>query len=103
MSTATLTIEVPDIGDFDDVPIIEILVSAGDTVAVEDPLVDARVGQGDDGRARAGGRRRQGDPRSLGDQVSQGSALMTIEGPDAAAAVAAVERAGEPRRRGGAG
>ena len=38
--SATLTkVEVPDIGDFDDVPIIEILVSVGDSVAVEDPLV----------------------------------------------------------------
>ena len=32
-------VTVPDIGDFADVPIIEILVAAGDTVAPEDPLV----------------------------------------------------------------
>jgi pyruvate dehydrogenase E2 component (dihydrolipoamide acetyltransferase) len=32
-------VEVPDIGDFEDVPIIEILVSPGDTVAVDDPLL----------------------------------------------------------------
>ncbi|MGZ4350485.1 MAG: biotin/lipoyl-containing protein, partial [Solirubrobacteraceae bacterium] len=32
-------VRVPDIGDFDDVPVIEILVSVGDEVAVEDPLV----------------------------------------------------------------
>ena len=32
-------VAVPDIGDFADVPVIEILVSAGDQVAVEDPLV----------------------------------------------------------------
>ncbi len=30
---------VPDIGDFTDVPVVELLVSVGDTVAVEDPLV----------------------------------------------------------------
>ena len=30
---------VPDLGDFDDVEVIEILVSVGDTVAVEDALV----------------------------------------------------------------
>lgn len=36
----TLTaVEVPDIGDFDDVPVTEILVAVGDTVALEDPLV----------------------------------------------------------------
>ena len=32
-------VAVPDIGDFTDVPVIEILVSPGDEVAVEDPLV----------------------------------------------------------------
>jgi dihydrolipoamide dehydrogenase len=32
-------IRVPDIGDFEDVPIIEVLVSSGDTVAPEDPLI----------------------------------------------------------------
>ncbi len=32
-------VRVPDIGDFDDVPVIEVLVSVGDSVAVEDPLV----------------------------------------------------------------
>ena len=32
-------VKVPDIGDFTDVPVIEVLVSAGDTVAAEDPLI----------------------------------------------------------------
>ena len=36
----TLTeVAVPDIGEFSDVPVIELLVAVGDTVAVEDPLV----------------------------------------------------------------
>jgi pyruvate dehydrogenase E2 component (dihydrolipoamide acetyltransferase) len=36
----TLTeVLVPDIGDFSDVPVVELLVAVGDTVAVEDPLV----------------------------------------------------------------
>jgi pyruvate dehydrogenase E2 component (dihydrolipoamide acetyltransferase) len=34
-----LKVAVPDIGDFGEVPIIEILVAVGDTVAVEDPLI----------------------------------------------------------------
>jgi pyruvate dehydrogenase E2 component (dihydrolipoamide acetyltransferase) len=34
-----LQVKVPDIGDFGEVPIIEILVAVGDTVAVEDPLI----------------------------------------------------------------
>src|SRR4051794_35124978 len=36
---AAQEIRVPDIGDFTDVPIIEILVNSGDTVAAEDPLL----------------------------------------------------------------
>ena len=34
-----MIVEVPDIGDFTGVPIVELLVSVGDTVAVEDALV----------------------------------------------------------------
>jgi len=37
--STTIDIIVPDLGDFDDVEVIEILVSAGDTVAREDGLV----------------------------------------------------------------
>ncbi|MGN6866779.1 MAG: biotin/lipoyl-containing protein, partial [Solirubrobacteraceae bacterium] len=41
MSTTSdaVAVEVPDIGDFEDVPVIEILVSPGSEVAAEDPLV----------------------------------------------------------------
>ncbi|HET7731377.1 MAG TPA: biotin/lipoyl-containing protein, partial [Usitatibacter sp.] len=36
---AATEIRVPDIGDFKDIPVIEILVKPGDTVAKEDSLV----------------------------------------------------------------
>ena len=36
---ATLEIKVPDIGDFKDVPVIELLVKPGDKVAKEQSLV----------------------------------------------------------------
>jgi pyruvate dehydrogenase E2 component (dihydrolipoamide acetyltransferase) len=35
----SIDIKVPDIGDFTDVPVIEIFVKVGDTVKAEDPLV----------------------------------------------------------------
>ncbi len=35
----TLTVVVPDIGDFDAVDVIEVLAKPGDTVAAEDPLI----------------------------------------------------------------
>ena len=34
-----IDIKVPDIGDFKDVPVIEVFVKVGDTVKAEDPLV----------------------------------------------------------------
>jgi dihydrolipoamide dehydrogenase len=37
--TGSLDVLVPDIGDFTDVPVAEILVSVGDEVSAEDPLV----------------------------------------------------------------
>ena len=36
---STIEVKVPDIGDFKDVPVIEILVKPGDTVKAEDSLV----------------------------------------------------------------
>ena len=37
--TNPIEVKVPDIGDFADVPVIEILVKAGDSIKAEDPLV----------------------------------------------------------------
>lgn len=38
-SAGKQTLTVPDLGDFDEVEVIEVHIAAGDTVAVEDPLV----------------------------------------------------------------
>jgi pyruvate dehydrogenase E2 component (dihydrolipoamide acetyltransferase) len=80
MSTASAeTVEVPDIGDFDDVPIIEILVSPGDTVAVEDPLVTLESDKATmDVPAPVAGVVKTVSVK-IGDRVSQGAPLMTIE------------------------
>ena len=41
---ATLVkVEVPDIGDFKDVPVIEVLVKVGDAIKTETPLVTLGV------------------------------------------------------------
>ena len=37
--TSIIDVKVPDIGDFKDVPIIEISVKAGDVVKLDDPLI----------------------------------------------------------------
>jgi pyruvate dehydrogenase E2 component (dihydrolipoamide acetyltransferase) len=81
--SATLTkVEVPDIGDFDDVPVIEILVSVGDSVAIEDPLVTLESDKATmDVPAPMAGVVREINV-SLGDRVAQGSILMSLEGGD---------------------
>jgi pyruvate dehydrogenase E2 component (dihydrolipoamide acetyltransferase) len=103
--SATLTkVEVPDIGDFDDVPVIEILVSVGDSVAVEDPLVTLESDKATmDVPAPAAGVVRE-ITVSIGDRVSQGSVLMSLEGGDGDAGggepaeqAAAADRSAEPK------
>lgn len=39
MSEKSMEIRVPDIGDFSDIPVIEVLVAVGDSVSENDPLV----------------------------------------------------------------
>ena len=73
---ALMEVEVPDIGDFADVPVIEIHVAPGDKVEQEEPAGHARVRQGDDGRAGAGGRDGQGARWSRSnDKVSEGTPI----------------------------
>jgi pyruvate dehydrogenase E2 component (dihydrolipoamide acetyltransferase) len=103
MSTTLTKVEVPDIGDFDDVPVIEILVSVGDSVAVEDPLVTLESDKATmDVPAPLAGVVREISV-SLGDRVAQGSVLMSLEGSDGdsgagepAEQAAAADRAAEP-------
>src|SRR5579875_3154502 len=76
------SVTVPDIGDFSDVPIIEILVSVGDTVAPEDPLVTLESDKATmDVPAPVGGTVESIEV-SVGDRVSEGSALLTLSGGD---------------------
>jgi dihydrolipoamide dehydrogenase len=72
-------IRVPDIGDFTDVPVIEIHVSAGDEVAVEDPLVTLESDKATmDVPAPLAGTVKQLSVK-IGDRVSEGSVLLTLE------------------------
>jgi pyruvate dehydrogenase E2 component (dihydrolipoamide acetyltransferase) len=72
------SIEVPDIGDFEDIPIIEILVSPGDTVAVDDPLLTLESDKATmDVPAPIAGT--VGELLvKIGDRVSQGTKLLTL-------------------------
>ena len=77
-------VRVPDIGDFTDVPIIEIHVSPGDEVAVEDPLVTLESDKATmDVPAPMAGTVSQLCVQ-IGDRVSEGSVLLSLERDGAA-------------------
>ena len=77
-----MEVKVPDIGDFSDVPIIEILVSVGDEVAPEDPLVTLESDKATmDVPAPVDGVVKQLAVQ-VGDRVSEGSVLMTFAADD---------------------
>ena len=99
-------VRVPDIGDFADVPIIEVLVAPGDTVAPEDPLITLESDKATmDIPAPAAGTVAELAVK-VGDTVSEGSLVLTLEpvsgdgaGPAEAPAEPGAGRAGA--RRGG--
>ena len=79
-----LEVRVPDIGDFTDVPVIEIHVAPGDEVAVEDPLVTLESDKATmDVPAPFAGVVKQLSVK-VGDRVSEGSVLLTLQTDGAA-------------------
>jgi pyruvate dehydrogenase E2 component (dihydrolipoamide acetyltransferase) len=90
-------VTVPDIGDFNDVPVIEILVSVGDTVAVEDPLVTLESDKATmDVPSPAAGTVKAIHVK-VGDNVSEGSLVLDLETtPDGAAQSSPSEEALAP-------
>jgi pyruvate dehydrogenase E2 component (dihydrolipoamide acetyltransferase) len=74
---------VPDIGDFQDVPVIEIAVSPGDKVVAEDPLVTLESDKATmDVPSPAAGVVKEMKVK-LGDTVSEGALILTLEVNDA--------------------
>src|ERR1700712_5209730 len=93
---APVEIKVPDIGDFEDVPVIEVHVAPGDTVAEEDPLVTLESDKATmDIPSPAAGTVAELKVE-VGASVSQGSVLLVLETEGAAPASAPA--APPPRR-----
>src|SRR5262245_41369457 len=77
---------VPDIGDFKNIPVIEVLVKPGDTVKPEDALISLESDKATmEVPAPFGGVVKEMKIK-LGDKVSEGTAILSIEVGDAAAA-----------------
>jgi pyruvate dehydrogenase E2 component (dihydrolipoyllysine-residue acetyltransferase) len=77
--TAPTEVTVPDIGGFDDVPIIEVHVKLGDQVNAEDPLVTLESDKATmDVPAPAGGTVAEVLVK-VGDQVSEGTSILLLQ------------------------
>jgi pyruvate dehydrogenase E2 component (dihydrolipoamide acetyltransferase) len=83
-----MQVAVPDIGDFSDVPVIEVLVAPGDSVAPEDPLVTLESDKATmDVPAPTAGV--VGELLvAVGDKVSEGTPILTLTADADAAAPA---------------
>ena len=97
---AAVEIKVPDIGDFKDIPVIEILVKPGDAVKREDSLVtlesDKATMEVPSSHAGTVKELRV----KLGDKVSQGSTILVLETTASAGAPAPESRAVAPAQAG---
>jgi pyruvate dehydrogenase E2 component (dihydrolipoamide acetyltransferase) len=92
-----IEVKVPDIGDFKDIPVIEVLVKPGDSVKAEDPLVTLESDKATmDVPSPAAGVVK--DIRlKVGDKVSQGALVLMLEpAGDARAQAAAAPAAPAP-------
>jgi dihydrolipoamide dehydrogenase len=79
---SVVEVKVPDIGDFGDVPVIEVLVGPGDAVAPEDPLVTLESDKATmDVPAPFAGTVKELKIK-VGDRVGQGSLILTLDAVD---------------------
>ena len=86
---ALIEVKVPDIGDFDEVSVIELLVKPGDTVKPEQSLITVESDKASmEIPSSAGGVVKELKVK-LGDKVAQGTVVVVLEGEGAAASAPA--------------
>ena len=82
---ALVEVQVPDIGDFDEVAVIELLVKVGDTVKVEQSLITVESDKASMEIPSSTAGVVKELRVALGDKVKQGSVVMVVEAAGAAA------------------
>jgi pyruvate dehydrogenase E2 component (dihydrolipoamide acetyltransferase) len=88
-ASGPMTVKVPDIGDFKDVAIIEVLVKPGDTVSAEQSLITVESDKATmEIPSPAAGKIAELKVK-LGDKVSEGTPILVLEAEGAPAADAA--------------
>ncbi|MCP1673319.1 pyruvate dehydrogenase E2 component (dihydrolipoamide acetyltransferase) [Natronocella acetinitrilica] len=86
---ATKAIKVPDIGDFDEVDVIEVLVSVGDTIEAEQSLITLESDKATMEVPASEGGKVTKVMVKVGDKVAEGAAIIEIEPADGAGAAEA--------------
>ncbi|MCI1839376.1 MAG: 2-oxo acid dehydrogenase subunit E2, partial [Achromobacter ruhlandii] len=88
-SSGPVEIEVPDIGDFKEVEVIEVMVAVGDTIKAEQSLITVESDKASmEIPASQGGVVKEVKVK-VGDKVAKGSVVVVVEGSAPAAAPAA--------------
>jgi pyruvate dehydrogenase E2 component (dihydrolipoamide acetyltransferase) len=88
-------VKVPDIGDFKDVEVIELLVNVGDTIEPEQSLITVESDKASmEIPASTGGVVKQIDVK-IGDKINEGSVILQIEAGAAAAVPAKDDKAAQ--------
>ena len=85
---ATIEIKVPNIGDFAEVTVIELLVKPGDTVAADQSLVTVESDKASMEIPSSHAGVVQSLSVKLGDKTAEGSVLLTLDAQDAATGAA---------------
>ena len=86
---ATIEIHVPDIGDFDEVTVIELMVKVGDTVRAEQSLITVESDKASMEIPSSSAGVVKEIKVALGDKVKQGSLVLLLDAAGAAAAAPA--------------
>ena len=86
---AMLEVQIPDIGDFDEVTVIELMVKPGDTVAADQSLITVESDKASMEIPSSHGGVVKAVLVKVGDKVKQGSLVLTLEVAGAATAASA--------------
>ncbi len=95
----TIDVKVPDIGDFKNIPVIEILVKPGDSVNKEDSLITLESDKATMEIPSPAAGVVKALQLKVGDKVSAGTAILTLESNEAGAEAKAPPAADAPAAR----
>lgn len=87
-ASSVVDIKVPDIGDFDEVSVIEVLVKAGDTIKAEQSLITVESDKASMEIPSSAAGVVKAIKVKVGDKVKQGSVVLTLERTGAVSAPA---------------